>query len=86
MEQIFRHLSTPRCRFTATLTVTAVVALGSWVLWPVYNSSCVVCSGACTPMNATTDEVDAAVQRGYDKALADGACGPKRARFHNWTR
>ncbi|WP_371652032.1 hypothetical protein [Streptomyces mirabilis] len=84
---IARLLSTPRRRITVVLTVTAaVVAFGSWVLWPVYGSSCVVYSGAYTPMNAPKDEVDAAVQRGYDKALADGACGPKRARFHTWTR
>ncbi|WP_327575705.1 hypothetical protein [Streptomyces sp. NBC_00145] len=84
---IFRLLSTPRRRVAAVLTVTAaVVAFGSWVLWPVYDSSCVVYSGSYIPMNAPKAEVDAAVQRRYDKALADGACGPKRARFHNWTR
>jgi hypothetical protein len=36
--------------------------------------------------NAPKAEADAAVQRDYDKALADGVCGPKRARFHNWTQ
>lgn len=84
---IFRLLSTPRRRVAALLTVTAaVVAFRSWMLWPVYDSSCVVYSGAYIPMNAPKAEVDAAAQRHYDKALADGACGPKRARFHNWTR
>ncbi|MFG3369588.1 hypothetical protein ACIPWY_31370 [Streptomyces sp. NPDC090032] len=84
---IFRLLSTPRRRVAAVLTVTAaVVAFGSWALWPVYDSSCVVYSGSYIPLNAPKAEIDAAVQRRYDKALADGACGPKRARFHNWTR
>jgi hypothetical protein len=84
---ILRLLSTPRRRVAAVLTVTAtVVAFGSWVLWPVYDSSCVVYSGSYIPMNAPKAEADAAVQRHDDKALADGACGPKRARFHNWTR
>ncbi|MFD9722583.1 hypothetical protein [Streptomyces sp. NPDC059072] len=82
-----RPLATPRRRIAALLTVAAAVfAFGSWALWPVYDSSCVVYSGAYTPMNAPKAEVDAAAQRRYDKALADGACGPKRARFHNWTR
>lgn len=66
--------------------MAAVVAFGSWALWPVYDSSCVVLSGAYIPMNAPKAETEAAVQRAYDKALADGACGPKRARFHNWTQ
>ncbi|QTI42461.1 hypothetical protein JYK04_00219 [Streptomyces nojiriensis] len=66
--------------------MAAVVAFGSWVLWPVYDSSCVVYSGSYVPMNAPKAEVDAAMQWRYDKAVADGACGPKRARFHNWTR
>ncbi|GAA5207588.1 hypothetical protein GCM10023323_23710 [Streptomyces thinghirensis] len=84
---ISRLVSTPRRRVAAVLTVTAaVVALGSWTLWPVHDSSCVVYSGAYVPMNAPKTEVDAAAQRDYDKALADGACGPKRARFHNWTQ
>ncbi|GAA3283617.1 hypothetical protein GCM10010493_75080 [Streptomyces lavendulae subsp. grasserius] len=64
----------------------AAVAFGSWALWPVYDSSCVVCPGFYVPMNAPKAEVDAAAQRRYDKALADGACGPERACFHNWTR
>ncbi|MFD3803104.1 hypothetical protein ACFWSF_33775 [Streptomyces sp. NPDC058611] len=50
------------------------------------NSLCVAYSGVYIPMNAPKAEADAAVQRVYDKALADGACGPKRARFHNWTQ
>jgi hypothetical protein len=83
---ISRLFSTLRRRVTAVLTVMAVVAFGSWALWPVYDSSCVVYSGAYIPMNAPKAETDAAVQRAYDKALADGACGPKRARFHNWTQ
>ncbi|MER5556212.1 hypothetical protein ABT001_31865 [Streptomyces sp. NPDC002793] len=84
---ISRSFSTPRRRVTAALTVmAAVVAFGSWALWPVYDSSCVVYSGAYVPMNAPKAEADAAVQRAYDKDLADGACGPKRARFHNWTQ
>ncbi|MFC9583379.1 hypothetical protein ACFVJ8_11195 [Streptomyces yangpuensis] len=63
-------LSTPRLRVTAVLTVmAAVVAFGTWVLWPVYESSCVVYSGAYVPMNAPTAET-AAAQRAYDKALA----------------
>ncbi|MEV5609109.1 hypothetical protein [Streptomyces sp. NPDC052225] len=83
---ISRLLSTPRRRVAAVLTVTSVVvAFGSWALWPVHDSSCVVYSGAYVPMNAAKAEVEAAMQRAYDKALADGACGPKRARFHNWT-
>ncbi|MFG2590294.1 hypothetical protein [Streptomyces sp. NPDC048438] len=82
-----RPLSTPCRRVAAVLTVTAaVIAFGAWVLWPVYDSSCVVYSGSYIPMNAPKAEVDAAAQRGYDKPLADGVCGPKRARFHNWTR
>ncbi|MBD2835180.1 hypothetical protein ID871_32205 [Streptomyces pratensis] len=32
--------------------------------------------GLC-PMNAPKTEVDAALQRRYDEALANGACGPK---------
>ncbi|MEV5133405.1 hypothetical protein ACN6LF_000822 [[Kitasatospora] papulosa] len=69
------------------LAVTAsVVAFGSWVLWPVSSSSCVIYSGAYAPMNAPKTEVDAALQRRYDEALANGACGPKQARFRNWTR
>lgn len=84
---ISRLFSTPRRRVTAVLTVmAAVVAFGSWALWPVSDSSCVVYSGAYTPMNAPKAETDAAMQRAYNKALADGACGPKRARFHNWTQ
>ncbi|WP_371648203.1 MULTISPECIES: hypothetical protein [unclassified Streptomyces] len=83
---IFRPLSTPRL-VAAVLTVTAaIVAFGSWVPWPVYDSSCVVYSGSYVPMSAPKAEVDTAVQRRYDEALGDGACGPKRARFHNWTR
>ncbi|MFJ4830760.1 hypothetical protein ACIP79_12685 [Streptomyces sp. NPDC088747] len=84
---ISRLLSTPRRRVAAVLAAAAaVVASGSWVLWPVHDSSCVVYSGAYVPMNAPKAEADAAVQRRYDKALADGVCGPERARFHNWTR
>ncbi|MFF2249752.1 hypothetical protein [Streptomyces sp. NPDC058142] len=84
---ISRLLSARRRRVTAVLTVmAAVVAFGSWALWPVYDSSCVVYYGTYIPMNALTAETDAAVQRAYDKALADGACGPKRARFRNWTQ
>ncbi|MEV3875142.1 hypothetical protein [Streptomyces sp. NPDC049906] len=80
-----RLLSTPRRRFTAVLTViAAVVAFGSWALWPVRDSSCVVIAGAYVPMEATEAEVDAAVQRDFDRALADGACGPQRARFRGW--
>ncbi|MFD3517441.1 hypothetical protein [Streptomyces sp. NPDC058657] len=82
---ISRLLSTPR-RIAAVLTVTAAaVAFGTWALWPVHHSPCVVYSGAYTPVNAPQAETDAAVQRAYHDALADGACGPKRARFHNWT-
>ncbi|MEV0918224.1 hypothetical protein AB0I93_28705 [Streptomyces sp. NPDC049967] len=69
-----------------TVIAAAVVAFASWALWPVYDSSCVVYSGAYIPMNAPKAETDAAVQRAHEKALADGACGPKRARFHNWTQ
>ncbi|MGV9247651.1 hypothetical protein [Streptomyces sp. NPDC003710] len=59
-----RLFSRPRRRVTAVLTVmAAVVAFGSWALWPVYDSSCVVYSGACIPMNAPKAETDAAVQR-----------------------
>uniref|UniRef100_A0AAU2VXN5 Uncharacterized protein n=1 Tax=Streptomyces sp. NBC_00008 TaxID=2903610 RepID=A0AAU2VXN5_9ACTN len=84
---IFRSFSTSRRRVTAVLMVmAAVVAFGSWALWPVYNSSCAVYSGAYIPMSAPKAEADAAVRRAYDKTLADGACGPKRARFHNWTQ
>jgi hypothetical protein len=76
----------PRRRVTAVLTViAAVVALGSWSLWPVYDSSCVVYSGAYIPLNATKAKTDAVAQRVHDRALAGGACGPKRARFRNWT-
>ncbi|MFD7551316.1 hypothetical protein ACFV0R_28540 [Streptomyces sp. NPDC059578] len=82
-----RLLSTPRRRFAAVLTATAaVVAFGSWAMWPVHDPSCVVYSGSYVPMNAPKAEVDAAVQQSHDEALADGACGPKRARFHYWTR
>ncbi|MER6442348.1 hypothetical protein ABT275_39425 [Streptomyces sp. NPDC001185] len=84
---ISRLFPTPRRRVTAVLTVTAaVVAFASWALWPVYDSSCVVYSGAYTPMNAPKAENDAAAGRAHDKALADGACGPKRARFRHWTQ
>ncbi|MEU5289391.1 hypothetical protein AB0G97_36150 [Streptomyces sp. NPDC020755] len=84
---ISRLLSTLRRRVTAVLTMmAAVVACGSWALWPVYDSSCVVYSGAYIPMNTPKAEADAAMQRAYDKALTDGACGPKRARFHDWTQ
>ncbi|MER5491436.1 hypothetical protein [Streptomyces sp. NPDC002490] len=79
-----RLLSTPRRRFTAVLTVIAAVAFGSWALWPVRDPSCVVIAGAYLPMDATEAEIDAAVQRDFDRALADGACGPQRARFHGW--
>lgn len=69
------------------LAVTAaVVAFGSWALWPVHDASCVVYSGSYLPMDTSEAEVDASVQRRYDQALADGACGPPRARFHGWTR
>ncbi|MFE9727402.1 hypothetical protein ACFYQ5_28400 [Streptomyces sp. NPDC005794] len=77
---ISRLFSTPRCRVTAVLTVmAAVIAFGAWALWPVYDSSCVVYSGAYIPINAPKAETDAVMQRAYDKDLADGACGPKRA-------
>jgi hypothetical protein len=66
--------------------MAAAVAFGTWALWPVYDSSCVVYAGVYAPMHAPKAETDAAVQQAYDKALAAGACGPKRARFHNWTR
>lgn len=83
---IFRLLSTPRRRAAAALTATAaVIAIGSWVLWPVNGSSCVVYSGDYVAANAPKAEIDAATQRRYDQALADGACGPKRARFHSWS-
>ncbi|MFE2153784.1 hypothetical protein ACFXAO_27485 [Streptomyces lavendulae] len=83
---ILRLLSTPRRRVAAVLTVTAAaVAFATWVLWPVHDSSCVVYSGSYVPMNAPEAEAEAALQRRHDKALADGACGPERARFHNWT-
>ncbi|MFD5556631.1 hypothetical protein ACFWIA_22660 [Streptomyces sp. NPDC127068] len=82
-----RLLSTPRRRFAAVLAAAAaVVAFGSWALWPVHDPSCVVYSSAYLPMGASKAEVDAAVRQGYEEALADGACGPKRARFHYWTR
>lgn len=64
----------------------AVVAFGAWALWPVADASCVVYSGAYVPADATKADTDAAVRRAHDKAVADGACGPKRARFHDWTR
>ncbi|MFL4907469.1 hypothetical protein ACJ6WF_30770 [Streptomyces sp. MMS24-I2-30] len=60
-----------------------VAALGSWALWPVYQP-CVTFTGAYIPLGAPKAEADAIERRAYERALADGACGPKRARFHNW--
>ncbi|MDX2296816.1 hypothetical protein R6G00_32160 [Streptomyces roseofulvus] len=80
-----RPLFTSRRRTAVVLTVTAaVVAFGSWALWPVQDSACVVYSGSYVPANASQAEIDAAVRESYDKAVAAGACGPKRPRFSSW--
>ncbi|MFI5664506.1 hypothetical protein [Streptomyces sp. NPDC051684] len=79
-----RLIRTPRQKLIVLSLLAVAVAFGWYAARPVHPSSCVVFSGAYVPLDASPEELDAANQRTYDKALAAGACGPAHARFRGW--
>lgn len=74
---------TSRRRLITLAMLAAVVAFGWYAAQPVHPA-CTVYSGAYVPVNASAVETDAAARQAYEKALADGACGPSRARLRDW--
>ncbi|MFD8012593.1 hypothetical protein [Streptomyces sp. NPDC058955] len=74
---------TSRRRLITLIMLAAVIAFGWYAVQPVFPE-CTVYSGAYVPVDASAEEVDAATRQAYENALADGACGPPRARFRDW--
>ncbi|MFD9791420.1 hypothetical protein ACFWXK_10765 [Streptomyces sp. NPDC059070] len=81
LRQFFRPLW--RRLLTMAVLAGAVAATGWYAAQPV-RPACALYSGAYVPATASAAETDAASQQAYEKALADGACGPRHARFHDW--
>ncbi|MEV4918927.1 hypothetical protein AB0K47_19195 [Streptomyces tirandamycinicus] len=76
---------TPRHRFITLAMLAAVVAFGWYAVQPVYprcTTHTAVGSGAIT--GTSMEEMEAVARQAYEDALADGACGPSRARFRDW--
>ncbi|GAA0612564.1 hypothetical protein GCM10010394_48000 [Streptomyces crystallinus] len=81
IRQFFRP---PRRRLVAlTVLAAAVVAVGWYAVQPVHPA-CTVYSGSYVPLTASAAETDSASLHAYEEALAEGACEPSHARFHDW--
>ncbi|MFF2778532.1 hypothetical protein ACFVU3_26880 [Streptomyces sp. NPDC058052] len=77
---------TPRRRFITLATLAAVIAFGWYAVQPVHPrcKTYAVGSGSLTSAGASAEEREAVARQAYEDALADGACGPSRARFRDW--
>ncbi|GGU42920.1 hypothetical protein [Streptomyces violascens] len=81
IRQFFR---TPRRRLVTLAVLAAAVAAVGWYAVQPVHPTCTVYSGAYVPATASAAEAITASQQAYEKALADGACRPSHARFHDW--
>ncbi|MFB7346058.1 hypothetical protein [Streptomyces hydrogenans] len=85
MINLFFH--TPRRRFITLATLAGAVAFGSYAVQPVYPRCTIypgAGSGAIMSAGISAEEREVVARQAYEDALADGACGPSRARFRDW--
>ncbi|MFF9148235.1 hypothetical protein ACF1BN_25620 [Streptomyces sp. NPDC014861] len=74
-------------RLVTLATLAAVVAFGWYALQPVHPRCAIhtaVGSGSLVSPGSSAEDREAAARQAYEDALADGACGPSRARFRDW--
>ncbi|MFC7218815.1 hypothetical protein ACFQLX_11625 [Streptomyces polyrhachis] len=78
---------TPRRHFITLAMLAAIVAFGWYAVQPVYPRCTIhsaVGSGSIMSPSLSAEEMEAIARQAYEDALADGACGPSRARFRDW--